>query len=399
MTKRAARGAVAALLSVPASGALLLATAPAALAASGISSPAADTVYTTGTSTTVVADLDPCASTTKLRVDNPQNDNYWETTSSRPSACDSPFNKPTTPRRVSLKPTWTAAMPNGRFTITLSGGATATRYFYTSLAPSTPSGLTAQGTGATRIDLSWTYDGTEPDLTGFVVSDDKGNSYPVNDPKARSLTVTYDNPTPGTYDYSFTVKALRKNGTGDGTVAGSDSLSASAQLVTPQPPPSPTPAPTETGSPGGGSGGGTGGSTPPSGAPGSGGSTGGSKGAGGSSGSSGKPNLSIPTLSPVVQARRDYALSFNSFSPSLGIPKLPPLPATSFAGNDGTYQPTLPYGAQGSAEDEPVDVLADPLAAVKRLDSAGLAKSLAFALILLGAAAHLRLFVHGHRGD
>jgi hypothetical protein len=387
---------------VPASAVLLTAAAPAS-AAGSISSPAPDTVYTSGTSTTVSADLDACEATTTLKVVNPQGDNSWTLTSARPAACGDVVGKPTAPRKPSVTPTWTAKMPNGRFTVTLSGGVSATRYFYTSLPPGTPTGLTAQGTGASQVDLTWTYDGAEPDLTGFVISDDKGNTFPVDDPAARSYTAYYSNPEPGTYDYAFTVKALRKNGAGDGTVPGAGSQTATTRLVTPQPPPSPTPEPSSSASPGaspGASGapapGGGGATSGPGGGAtsGPGGSTG-----GGSGSKATAPALSIPSLNPVTAQRRNYALSFNTFSPSLGIPKLPPLPATTFAAAaEGSYQPVLPY-QDASPSDEPGSVLADPIAAVTSLDSAQLAKSLAFALILLVAAAHLRLFLSGHKAE
>lgn len=299
---------------------------------------------------------------------------------------------------------------NGAWPVKIKGSTVKT--FYSNLPPATPSGLTAKGTGASRVDLTWSYGGDEADLTGFVISDDKGNSFPVTDASARSFTAYYDNPTPGTYGYSYTVKAHRKSGTGDGTVSGGASNTASAELVTPQPPPPPpsptaepttdpgsggTPAPGTTPAPGSG-----GTATPGSGgtsSPGSGATSGTGTKTGGTK--AGTPTLVLPSLSPVVATRRNYALSFNKFSPSLGIPKLPPLPATTFsttAAGAGGYQPTLPYDAQDQ-ESEPDTVLTAPLSAVTSLDSAQLAKSLAFALILIAAAAHMRLFLSSHRGD
>jgi hypothetical protein len=110
--------------------------------------------------------------------------------------------------------------------------------------------------------------------------------------------------------------------------------------------------------------------------------------------------LAIPSLNPVVAQRRTFALNFNTFSPSLGIPKLPPLPATQLASpEEGTFAPSLPYAAPAPGAGDTTDVSTSPIAAVTALDGAQLAKSLAFALLLLAVAAHLRLFLSGHRAD
>jgi hypothetical protein len=96
-----------------------------------------------------------------------------------------------------------------------------------------------------------------------------------------------------------------------------------------------------------------------------------------------------------VASRKAFALGFNKFSPALGIPKLPPLPAVTAPtvgnGND-TYAPTLPY-KNGSTTKKTTNVLSSPIAAVTSLDTAQLAKSLAVALVLLACAAHVRLFL------
>ena len=410
MTTRATRGilrtAVAALLTAPAAGALLVAGAAPAHAGSGsITKPAANASFSSGDSVVVEATVSlGRGQSAQLKITGPGLGSgriTSKTNTCTSLTCPTSQSYTLSDARVPIS----SANENGRFTVALTGdGISTTRSFFTDFAPGTPSSVAATGTGASRVDVTWSYDGTEPDLSGFVVADDKGNSYPVSDPSARSYTALYDNPEPGTYDYSFTVKALRKNGTGDGTVAGSSSSAASAQLVTPKPPPSPTPGPSTQPTPGGG------GSTPGTGGgstPGPGGSTpgtgGGSAGGGSTGGSSGgsktdRPHIAVPTLSPIVQQRRSYALSFNRFSPSLGIPKLPPLPATTFKPASETFQPTLPYEPQ-EQEDDGGSLLADPMSRVTGLDPRSLATSVAFALVLLMAFAHVRLFLAGSRDE
>jgi len=381
--------------------------------------PAADSVISSGSSVGVKASINRGTSNTTIRLVGPGgfDTNY---TWSCPSSLTNSNPCASTAISASLSP---GDLPraNGGWTVTLNGGFA--RRFYTNFAPGTPTGLSAKGTGASQVDLSWSYGGSEPDPAGFVIADDKGNSFTVIDPSARSYTTYYTNPDPGTYDYSFTVRALRKSGgcgaCGD-TVSGSPSGSASAQLVTPvppPPPPSPTPGPTTTGGTTGDTGGGTtgtttGGSTGTSGTTtgsttGSttGTTTGGSTGSQTTTGTTGaqsrgttgkpKPAFSIPTLSPQAAQRRAFALGFNNFSPSLGIPKLPPLPATKFpvtASEDpGTYQPTLPYDPE--KEVTATDVFTDPVGVITNLDSDGLWRSVAMAMILMLVAAHVRIFL------
>ncbi|MCW2500661.1 MAG: hypothetical protein JWN87_2337, partial [Frankiales bacterium] len=138
-----------------------------------------------------------------------------------------------------------------------------------------------------------------------------------------------------------------------------------------------------------------------------GGGTGGAATGGSTGGSNVKPGAkpTMPSLTdPVVAQRRAFALSFNSFSPSLGIPKLPPLPNTlpSLSAAqplpNGTYLPQLPYKPQTETKTRNI-LSSTPLGRVTSLDEAGLAKSIAFALILVAAAAHLRRFLSSHVED
>jgi hypothetical protein len=104
-----------------------------------------------------------------------------------------------------------------------------------------------------------------------------------------------------------------------------------------------------------------------------------------------------------VAQRKAFALGFSSFGPKLGIPKLPPLPATqpvvAAPLPDGTYKGKLGY--------QPINKrvkVSAPRAAATRvtgavgsaLDSEQFLRSLAGALVLLLAAAHLRRWLGTH---
>ena len=175
-----------------------------------------------------------------------------------------------------------------------------------------------------------------------------------------SYALYYPSNNPGTHSYQL---SSTRTGAGCGSCASqveSGKASASATLVNPPPPPPPPPTPTPTPSPT--PTGGTGGST-------TGGSTTGGTTTGGSTGGSDRRHdrwhstggsthgwqryrrwrgqadrqadaaRRCPTA--IAAARRAFAIRFNAFSPSLGIPKLPPLPA-NFA---PTGQPRGPAAA------------------------------------------------------
>jgi hypothetical protein len=299
---------------------------------------------------------------------------------------------------------------NGKWTADLSGGNTGSRTFYTSFAPATPTGFTAEGSGAHDVLLSWAK-GTEPDLTGYVLYDGAGNvldgsiaAGQVCSGSRCSYALYYDNPTPGTYTYDYQLSALRSSGgcsTCGTTVESARTADRSASLTTPKPAPSPTPEPTT--APGGSTTGGGGSTSGSGGTTGSGGSTSGSGGTTTGSGTATKPGAkpTLPTLDAVAAQRRAFALNFSAFAPSLGIPKLPPLPATTLPSlgsqplPEGTYKPQLPYQAETETS-KSTNILSSPIAAVSSIDQAQLARSLAIALILLLTAAHLRRFLGTH---
>ena len=312
-----------------------------------------------------------------------------------------------------------AAVRNAQWLANLSGGATGSRSFTTNAPPATPGNFSAQGSGARDVSFTWTR-GPEADLQGFALYDGSGTvidgaidlSHCSGSSCAYGLYYPSDNA--GTHDYQLS--ALRASGGcgGCGSSLESAKTSATATLVNPpKPTPSPTPAatagPTAAPAAGGTSGGAPAGSST-GGSPG--GSSSGTTPSSGSTTSGGTavkpgPKPTLPTLAnPILAARNAFALQFNAFAPSLGIPKLPPLPATalpSFSGEGplptGTYKPTLPYQPQSTTE-KSTSVLSQPISAVRDvLDSAQLARSIAVAFILLMAGAHLRRFLGSHVED
>ncbi len=420
-TSRAGARALALVsLAAPLAAVFVAGTAPAALAAVSVSwsdpTPSSNAVVTGGSD---VAAKVTVGSGTRPQITltitppgglSPRTGAMAACTQSLTHSCPSGSISVTYPLAASGVP-----VPNGQWTASATGSTTITRTFFTNVAPAaTPGDVTAKATnpaaGATTgtIDLSWTYAGAETDLWGYRVEDGNGGSFDVSAADAGCASggtchtsKQYDNAPGSTTSYAFSVAALRKSCKADGcsvsseTVQGDASSPASAQLVTPQPPPSPTPGPSSPGTSSGGSGTGAGGGSGST----AGGTTGGSgakPGAGGKKGSA----IVIPTLNPVVAQRRAFALGFNNFSPSLGIPKLPPLPATTFpetvGGSADSYQPTLPYKAQPRTT---TSILTSPLGAVRNLDTQQLAKNLAVALVLLMTAAHVRLFLKAHRPE
>lgn len=296
---------------------------------------------------------------------------------------------------------------NGEWTATLGGALSGSRTYYTNFPPAAPTTNAPVTDGRRTVTLSWQR-GSDSGVTGFFLYDAKTGAK-LSDPSTSdgsiplsacaadgtcSYALSYDNPTPGTYSYAYQLTALGQScGSPCGAYvesAKSDQMSAS--LVTPATSPSASPSP-------GGTSGGSGGTAS--------GGTGGSTTGGSGSGTASHPaaGSGLPSLAdPVTAQRRAFALSFNSFSPSLGIPKLPPLPqtlpsmTTSLPLPQGTYLPTLPYKPR-SVTTKTTNLLANPLSTVTSLDRAGLARSLAVALILVAAAAHLRRFLSLHTED
>jgi hypothetical protein len=396
-------------LSVP----LLLASAAPALASGTLQTPTPSEGSTLGSAAfSVKASVSRGSS---LKLVGPGS---YSTSTSASSGLGSPATQTLTIDNVD-----SSRYPNGTWTASVSGGES--RAFYASFAPAVPSGFAADGSGAHDVIVTWVK-GAESDLQGYTLYDGSGavldDAIPLSACSGNSCSYAlyYDNPTPGDYSYSYQLAARRAGGDCPGcaaTLMSDRTATRSARLTTPRPPPSPTPAPTTDpggggstgGTTGGGSGGSTGGGSTGGGAGGSG--TGGTTpgGAGSGSGSTAKPGPkpTLPSLTdPVAAQRRAFALSFNSFSPSLGIPKLPPLPNTlpSISGGEaplpqGTYLPELPYQPATETTKTRNILSSTPLGRVTSLDEAGLAKSIATALILVAAAAHLRRYLGAHVED
>ena len=431
----------------PLSSGLVLASSPNAwAAASGISSPSDNTTYSSGSSFDVTANaqggnaLQPAPSVT-LSVTGP--DNF----SGSASASSSQLSNGDRTLRVTVP--IGSSTPNGVYnaTLTRGGNAVTSRSYYTNFGVATPDGFAAQGSGARDVSFSWNK-GSEPDLTGYSLSDSSGGllaDINVADSCSGSTcshSLSYPSDNPGSHGYALV--AHRSGGSG-GTLTSGRATSSATLATPPRPTPTPTPGPSSSPSPGGGGGssaGGTAGGGSSAGGTSSGGTSGGGSSAGGSSGggtsaggSSGGgtsaggssaggtsaggsegstagssagpqaagPKPSYPSLgNPVVAERRNFALQFNAFSPSLGIPKLPPLPDTLpslTAGGEGalpmgTFAPTLDYGSRTETTKVTTTSPVRAIAAVRNvLDSEQLAKSLAGALLLLMIGAHLRRFI------
>ncbi len=416
-------------LTGPLAASLLLAAAPAAYAGGSITAPGASAVISSGSSFAARATVTANSEATTLTLAGP---GY----SSSKSVAKDILNGQNIEIAVSTGNG--ASIRNGQWTVTLSGGASDTSTFFTNFAPATPGGFSAQGSGARDVSFTWTK-GSEPDLSGYALYDDNGTvidgdiNLSVCSRNYCSYGLYYPSDNAGSHTYRL---AAKRPGGGCGSCASvlesTNRASASATLVNPPPPPppSPSPSPSPTEQPGGTTGGSstggssTGGSTGGSSTGGSaGGSTGGSSTGGPTGGSStggsstsgsttggtavkpgAKPTL--PTFAdPILASRRAFALQFSAFSPSLGIPKLPPLPAItmpSFNGEaplpEGSYNPQLPYQPQTEVDVERTTSFAGrPIAQFRdAIDSAQLAKSLAAAFILLLVGAHLRRYLGTH---
>lgn len=395
-------------LVAPMSLSVLIATAPAAFAATSFSSPTNGQVFTTQSTISVKGTVPRCSllaqscPTINLTVSSPDGSN----TSAVPKQ-ESTQGTGVIEVVISV----TSTTPNGGWSAQLSGDGSANRTFSTNYAPQAPGGP-FQATGSGARDVLFTWDkGSEPDLTGYTLSDQDGTvlaadlsttSASCSSGTQCSYTYHYGYDNPGTHDYQIVAK---RSSAGGGTLSSSPST-ASATLVAPKPTPSAT-----SGTGGTTSGGRTGGTS--TGGTSTGGSTGGSAGStsGGSSTGSGsggaisnagpKPTLPANATNPVLAQRRAFALTFNAFSPSLGIPKLPPLPATDLPSLEqplplGTYKPALPYSPQ-SETTKTTSILSSPTAFVHSFtDSTQLATDIAVALILLLVAGHLRRYLGKH---
>ena len=396
--------------------ALVALSSGTAQAAQSISSPADGTVYTSGQTVTVSGSFSGCTGTLgsncptgTLSVTDPSG-TLVKSAQKKASGTGS--------QSISLQVTLSGSNRNGGYEVTLAaGGSSSKSHFYTNIAPATPSGFSASTTSGDPHDVLLTWSrGTEPDLQSYTVFDGSGtviqdgiSAASACSGSSCSYSLYYDNPTPGTYSYSYALSATRAGGCSSGSCPGVESsrtANESASLTTPQPPPSPTPQPSAGGTGSGGtSTGGGNGSGSASGGSGSGSGSGGGSASGSSTGSTTPTSpIPLPTLNPGVAARA-LALNFSSFSPGLGIPKLPPLPKTDVVlpGGEqpipqGTYNPQLPY-KEGSETVRSRTLASDPIGYVTSVDWKKVATPLAWALILVLSAAHLRRWIGAHVED
>lgn len=401
-------------LAVPLAGVGLLAAAPAAVAGGGITSPGSGVTFTSDTTVRINASI---TGTTRvdLKLKSPTGSSAQTvdsgqgtlTNSSATLSYDLDTSCATYP---SSSCSGRAPAPNGIWTVTLSGGANDTRTFTLRIPPRTPTGLTASPDGYRAVVVTW-HKGDEPDLTGWTLYGDggvvqDGIGTDACSGTSCSTTVTYASDGTGTHTYSLTSHRSVAPGSSE-TLESGQSSPVSATLDAP---PS-SPAPSSDPATGSGSGSGTGTTTGSTGgsSPSAGGSTnpspGTSTGSGtGSSGSSGGTAVGTGTAAPgIVAQRRQFALTFKAFAPKLGIPKLPPLPATATPAvaplPDGTYEKTLGYKPVVTREkvQAPQAVSSRLTGAVgTALDSSQFLRSLAGALVLLLVAAHLRRWLGLH---
>lgn len=325
---------------------------------------------------------------------------------------------------------------NGTWTAELTGNGTDARTTFVLAVPPVPPAddeIGLEALGPRQVAVTWRL-GREPDLVRYdVVAGDGAvlatRAADCPDGLCRSV-VTYDADGPSTD--ALAVRAVRSCPSCDGDVLAATSVTktvARPGVAATQDGPSSGGAPAgdpagddsagegtggtgtggTTGGSGGGStggttGGGTGG-TGGSGAPGGSGTTaGGTKGgATPGSGASGSPTLAGPAVGTALPPD-DFALTFQAFGPKIGLPKLPPLPATGVAAPavaplaDGTFAPQLPFDEQVVQERVPTATASGPVGRVTSavgaaVDSERLVRGAAGALVLFLVVAHVRRFL------
>jgi len=274
-----------------------------------------------------------------------------------------------------------APAPNGVWTVTVTGTGTtqtggAKQTFTLKVPPATPAGFSARGSGSRQVAFSWTK-GAEPDLTSYTLYDGAGKV--LRDAispagachgSSCSYALTYPAAAPGRHDFALTSHRRTSPTPGSATLVSPARATTSAVLASPSASRPTVPAGPSQGAAGSG----------PNGP--------------GSPGSSGATVVLPPGDSG---AGRALGQTLAAFAPNLALAQLPALPDTpgpTLAEAPlplGTYKPELPY--KPVAQD-PISA-AGPVqraahTAVAALDTGQLLRSLAGALVLLLAGAHLR---------
>lgn len=262
--------------------------------------------------------------------------------------------------------------PNGRWLVRQSGvGSSEEIAFFLRIGGAAPTDVTATLEARTAT-VSWAPT-SEPDVVGWSVGDGASSQRVTQEAcNDTRCSTTFGYPASQGGQRAFTVQAVRPSGVEQpAEVAGPAATSAPVTLPPPEtPPPSPRP-------PGAGPGPAAGPSA--------------SNGAGGSA------------------TAQSFGQGFGSFSPSLGLPKLPPLPETTAPAVAGpqvadTFEPGLDYDrsleAETGTDDDDEDDVAAPRGRAGTLTSTGgvlgdeqLMRSLAGALVLLMGGAHLRTWL------
>lgn len=273
---------------------------------------------------------------------------------------------------------------NGSYTFTFTAGsATSSTSVQLRVPPATPTGFQAQNNG-TVVNFAWTPN-SEPDMMGYDIVDGSGDDVTPGGMDADSVcgssncsvSVDFGSGAQGT-SRSFSLIALRHTSPGSGGSVSSPS--SDPQTITFPAPPSP-PASGGSGGASGSGGSGGGDST----------ATGGGS-AGGDSGS-GHPTRTVSGKHAAADLRTSLPTVTAAGAPDLPsvLTEVKPLP-------QGSYKPVLPYGDQVVKDKKP-QLAQDKQAQQvmqdirKVLDIGALWRSLAGAVVLMLAAAHLRAFV------
>ncbi|HWL36680.1 MAG TPA: hypothetical protein VNQ77_10840 [Frankiaceae bacterium] len=431
-------------LAVAVGGVLLAATPAFATVRATWSKPTDNSTFTTpatvdfavtldrGTST-LTSSADGAAVSLNLAIPGPNPGPYKVDTSSGTSDRDLKFTfDPACPNHAGACAAGSPTAYNGRYTASLSGATTGSRTVMLQIPPAAPTGVSAIATGQRRIKVSWNAN-REPDLTGYDVFNADGVSVASNLPADRT-SHEFELPSSGYGgEHTYVVRAHRlacANCPGpDSGAQLSSPMSSPASVTLNEPTPQPDPDEEPGTDPGTdpGDGGYNGEDEPGNGSTGGGGSNGGSGGGsgGGSTGGSGGGGNSADTdgdgyndnstggsfssgktaqeQTRAAQQRLAFGLTFKSFAPKLGAPKLPPLPKFAPPAPEtipwGTYDPTLDYGGDKNVTGTDTiaegggfrDTVYDSFSMV--FEGRRLFRSIAIALLLFLAAAHLRLWL------
>ena len=289
-------------------------------------------------------------------------------------------------------PDWSASpcveAVNGTYTFTFKAGSSSSKSsVQLRVPPATPTGFQAANKG-TVVTFTWNAN-NEPDVMGYDIVDGSGDDITPGGVDADQVcgsdgcgvSVDFGSGAQGT-SRSFSLIARRHTSPGSsGSVSSAQSSSQTVNFPAPPPPPSQSPGD-------GGSSGGSG-----SGSVGSGTGGGGTSGVGGP-GSGGRNPQTTSGRHPAADLRHSLPTLTAAGAPDLPsvLTEVKPLP-------QGTFKPVLPYrGSVTTTTKKPQVAAQGPAQQVlqdfrKVLDVGALWRSLAGAVVLMLAAAHLRAFV------